>query len=732
MKTGKRMICTILSATMIGTLLTGCSQVNNLMEKTAEYMDTDKTISKDSKWVNSDLVGVVTEDTSVSEKDDFATANNKDWILSVADQVEKKGSVSTLEENSYAVIQQKQDLLNTAINGGNFSANKIGMDTADYDHMTDTFTKVVSTAADWDARNAAGVTPLKDYISAIESIQSLDQMTQYLCNENEDFLSGAYFVPFTVSTSLDPGSEMYEVALLSTFDDSLYSEEQSTDLRQNYIMDIVSDVLGNLGYTSSEVKKIVKQCWQFEGSLSEHTAYKKLVENASYGGDDISDQFNNIYTKEELKDLSGNYPLMDILKAYNYDQSDSYIVYEPDYIRSVGKLYKEKNLEKMKSYYIVHTVLFALPLLTRDYYDKYEEYFTTSTDASDADTEQDDDTQKKDDSFEQLSKEDQILQNFITTYINEIFEEMYLTNYCSSEQKEYVQNLIQDSITEYETILAGEDWMSDATKEKAIEKLNAITARVLYPDELDDCNDLQIEKGNLLDIVARINAYNIKKDASKINTEYNKKGWNLQEMPSTTVNAYYSPLDNSISILAGVVANKEFLDINASDEENMAHLGYIIGHEISHAFDSSGYLYDKDGNQNKWWTDEDEEAFQKRVAKLANYYSTFKCFRNADNINGTLIQGEAIADNGGLKCMLAISHKKDNFDYQKFFRAYAHTWATCRKYSVEVLLLSQDNHPLPFLRTNVTIQQFDEFYDAFDIQPGDGMYLAPEKRIAVW
>lgn len=734
MRTGKHSICVILSAAMVCTLFTGCSQVDNIMEKTAsKYINASETISKSSKWINSDLAGAVTEDTSVSEKDDFATANNKDWILSVVDQVKEKGSISVLDENHDAVIKQKQALLDTAINGGNFEPNKVGMDTEDYDHMTDTFTKVVSTAADWDARNKTGAEPLEDYISAIASIDSLDQMTTYLCNEDGSLLSGAYLIPFTVSQSLDPDSEMYEVQLSSNFETSMEPEADiSVSLYQNYVMEMVTDVLKKLGFTSSAAKKTVKQCWQLETALSEHTAYKEFTGSNSVTQEEIKDQYHNVYTKKELYEISGNYPLLDILKTYNYDQSDSYVVYEPNYVKFVSRLYKEKNLEKIKAYYTVHTVLRALPLLSRDYYDQYEAYFSDSvaTDEKEEDTEND--TQKEEDSFHQLSKEDQILYNFVGTYMNDIFEEMYLTNYCSMEQKEYVEKLIAEAIDEYKTILSAEDWLSDATKEKAVEKLNGITTRVLYPDHLDDCNDLQVEKGNLLDIVSKITAYNIKKDASRIHTKFDKKGWDLQAMPSTTVNAFYSPTDNSVSILAGIIANKELFDINASDEENMAHLGYIIGHEISHAFDSSGYMYDKDGNESKWWTDQDEEAFQKRVKKLANYYSGFCAYRKAEPVDGEKIQGEAIADTGGLKCMLALGHKKENFDYQKFFRAFSRTWATCRNYSTELVAMTQDNHPLPFMRINVTVQQFDEFYEAFDIQQGDGMYLAPEKRISVW
>lgn len=137
-------------------LLAGCSKINGVYEKAAQYMEINQTISKDSKWLNSDLAGVVTADTSVSEKDYFAAAANKDWILSVADQVEEKESISIIEENYDVIVQQKKALLDQAIAGTGFGENQVGMDQADYDYMCDEFTKILSTAADWDGRNAAG------------------------------------------------------------------------------------------------------------------------------------------------------------------------------------------------------------------------------------------------------------------------------------------------------------------------------------------------------------------------------------------------------------------------------------------------------------------------------------------------------------------------------------------------------------------------------------------------
>ena len=175
-----------------------------------------------------------------------------------------------------------------------------------------------------------------------------------------------------------------------------------------------------------------------------------------------------------------------------------------------------------------------------------------------------------------------------------------------------------------------------------------------------------------------------------------------------------------------------FYNENASREENLGGIGVVIGHEISHAFDTSGSQFDKDGALKNWWTDADRAAFNDLAAKLIAYYDGIVPYEGADNYNGTQVQTEAIADMGGLKCMLAIAADDPDFDYDLFFRSFAAIWREQCTAENELQLAQLDTHPLAFLRVNVTVQQFDEFYETYDIQPGDGMYLAPEERIAVW
>ena len=157
----------------------------------------------------------------------------------------------------------------------------------------------------------------------------------------------------------------------------------------------------------------------------------------------------------------------------------------------------------------------------------------------------------------------------------------------------------------------------------------------------------------------------------------------------------------------------------------------VIAHEISHAFDDNGANYDAEGRLNNWWEPEDAAAFQARAEKLAAYYDGYEPYPGG-TYSGARVQSEAIADMASMKCMLAIAAETEGFDYDAFFRQYATVWRTKMLRSALTVTLATDPHPLGCLRTNVTVQQFEEFYETYGVKPGDGMYLAPEERVSVW
>ena len=198
----------------------------------------------------------------------------------------------------------------------------------------------------------------------------------------------------------------------------------------------------------------------------------------------------------------------------------------------------------------------------------------------------------------------------------------------------------------------------------------------------------------------------------------------------TDANAYYNPMDNSINIIGGILGAPFYME-DMTLEEKLGGIGMIIGHEISHAFDSTGSQFDADGNMVNWWTEEDQTAFSERTGKVAAWFDQVIPYEGG-TYSGIIVQNEAIADMAGVKCMLRIAQDEENFDYDVFFRSVADIWRNASTKEMIQMQASMDSHPLAYLRVNATVMQFPEFYQTYEVKEGDGMYLAEENRFSVW
>ena len=194
------------------------------------------------------------------------------------------------------------------------------------------------------------------------------------------------------------------------------------------------------------------------------------------------------------------------------------------------------------------------------------------------------------------------------------------------------------------------------------------------------------------------------------------------------LNAFYSPASNVFVILNGLVRGL----VSDNVAELYGLLGTVIGHEITHAFDSSGSLFDEHGNYNEDWLPEDDKiAFDSRVNKLITFLNKITLYDNV-KIDGDNVDGEATADMGGIKVMLKLAKEIEDFDYDAFFKSYAYLWRSYPRSKSSIAQAVTDVHPLGYIRTNVTLAQFDEFVETYNLGPGDGMYIPKSQRINVW
>ena len=308
---------------------------------------------------------------------------------------------------------------------------------------------------------------------------------------------------------------------------------------------------------------------------------------------------------------------------------------------------------------------------------------------------------------------------------------LYADRYVTDETKEEVTGLVREILAEYRIMLAEETFLSEDTRKSAVKKLDNLLLRIAKPEHWEDDSGLNFkgtdEGGNLLSAQDEVGAFWVQRMQGMVNQKVDQRVWTSKVQQ---VNAFYDPSQNSITICGGILGGALY-NAEMSREELFANVGDTLAHEISHAFDTTGCQFDEKGNFRNWWTKEDQKAFAERADKLVAYYDQIEPFQDV-NCVGSQIEGEAISDLVAMKILLRIAAKEKNFDYDRFFRSFAQTWRTITTVQSEYYTLSQDTHPLPYLRVNAVVQQFQEFYDTYGVKKGDGMYLAPEKRLEVW
>ena len=269
----------------------------------------------------------------------------------------------------------------------------------------------------------------------------------------------------------------------------------------------------------------------------------------------------------------------------------------------------------------------------------------------------------------------------------------------------------------------------------------------LFRNKIQTVKDFLLEAYDMIfDLYPDVDIYNklYETAASNINHNATKNSllWSMQGIRSinTTTHSLATVENIILQIMIKYLYKSNIVCFNyESIMRNIRYQVVEIAYEYSFVSlssskregEDSGSQFDKDGNYNNWWTEDDTAAFQKKAQKLIDYYNGITAFGN-EKVNGSIVQGEAVADIAGLKAMLLLASKEEDFNYKLFFESYANMWKEICTYEADYSQLTQNPHPLYYLRVNVVVQQFDEFYEAFDVKEGDGMYLAPEDRISVW
>ena len=321
--------------------------------------------------------------------------------------------------------------------------------------------------------------------------------------------------------------------------------------------------------------------------------------------------------------------------------------------------------------------------------------------------------------------------------LGELLGQLYVEKYFTPDAKARMLALVNNLIAVYKDRIEKLDWMSAETKKHALEKLSAFTKKIGYPDKWKKYDDVEISKDAYYSNMQSIYKHDYKEMMDKIGKPVDKTRWG---MTPPTVNAYYNPSFNEIVFPAGIL-QFPFFDKDADDAINYGAIGAVIGHEMTHGFDDQGRQYDKDGNLKDWWTKEDAAKFKSKAQVMINQYNQFTVLNNL-HVNGSLTQGENLADIGGLAIAYQAfkntpegkSDKKiDGFTPdQRFFLSYAQVWRVNSRDETMRMRISLDPHSPEMYRVNGPLSNMPAFYEAFGIKPGDKMYRDEKDRVKVW
>ena len=647
-------------------------------------------------WIDSDIKENISADTPVDPKDDFHLYVNKEWILK--NEIPDGYFVwSPYHERTLEVKNQCIDLLTDDSLTG---------------HDAELIQTYNSLILDWDARNASGVSEIQKLYDEIMGITDIEDITRLITDgkTTDKLYSFVSYGPFLGMNDTERYIVFIDSPALLLNDSAEYKERSEYgDIYYGYYRDLFIYLVGRMGMNESRAKKCFDNAIGLEAALSDRIYTTMEQHNV-----DFMEKINNEMSFNDATNLAKVFPLEEILTASGYKYDGMYMVVRPDYIEMLDEIYTEENTEKIRDLMLVKYLLDHSGHLDKDTYDRKceltETYFGTSGTLAD----------------------DEMACDRVKSMLPTSMQKVYISKYGSDEDRKKMEDLCREVINTYKEMMTENEWASDEVKNYTIEKLDKITIHAGYPDRFRDTSNIDISGCSLIEADEKINQSKQDYQKSLPGTVKNREMW-AEDLAYDLLNcnASYIPNKNDIYMVIGMMG-EPFYSSNMSIEELYASIGaFWVGHEISHAFDSNGAQFDAQGKFRDWWPEKDKEEFQKRVKKVDDYLDTIVAFGDKHFI-GSSIDTESIADTAGLQCALRMASKIDGFDYDRFFVKYAEMNAMLTLYSYELSSLLQDNHPLNYSRTNVPLQQFEEFYETYDVKAGDNMYLAPEDRLLIW
>jgi len=662
---------------------------------------TKKEVDKKGRGINLEYM-----DTSVSPKEDFYQYVNGTWLkeTEIPSDRTRWGGFDMLRKDT------DNDML---------SILDDAKDSGEYAWETDQGKAllVFSSITDTERRDAEGTEPLREVLEIIDGIQSVTDL-QNVIAQNPTTVKHPFF---GLSAFSNPNNSAINSAYLSTGslglpdrDYYLLEDEKMEEIREKYVQH-VARMLQFIGEDEAEAEESANKILAFETRLV--TPQLDKVERRDFRN------YNNPHSVEEIQELVPAIQWEKFLTDLGIEKlPEQILVMQPKYMAELQKVLAEGDVELWKTIMRWDVINSAAGTLSSEIELADWEFYSKTLDGAE----------------EQRPLRERALAS-VNGMVGEAVGKLYVDQKFPKEAKEKAEVMIADIIDAFQARIQNLEWMGEDTKAKAIEKLDKFTVKIGYPDKWKDYSDLEVKEGqSYYENVMAVSNWHFNRTLEKIDEPVDRTEWGMSPQ---TVNAYFSPLNNEI-VFPAAILQPPFYDYKADDAVNYGGIGAVIGHEISHAFDDSGSRFDGDGNLNNWWTEEDLEQFTERTKSLADQYSAIEVLDGV-YVNGEFTLGENIGDLGGVLGAYdgLINHlekvgRPDNIDgftpEQRFFMSWATIWRTKSRDEALRNQIKTDPHSPGQVRGVQPLLNVDAFYEAFDIQEGDAMYLEPEKRVRIW
>ena len=650
-------------------------------------------------------VDLTSRDTSVKPGDDFNRYASGHWIdtYQLKDYETSYGSFNALRDRAE---EQTRTLMQALLARKDLPAGSNGRKLRDY----------YASYMDRAARDAAGIKPLQPVLNKIAAIDSKDKLIAAFGNAGIDG-SAAPFGLYLGIDRKDPNS--YQVGLgvgglgLPDRDYYLNPDPRFVKIREAYVAHI-QRMLGFAGVSGADAKARADAILALETALAKPQWDRVKLRDR--------DKTYNVVTFADLQQKYPGYDWAAQLRTQGLPQPDKLNISTPDVIQPVIDILNATPLATWRDYLSFHAIDGNADLLSSQIDAAAFEFNGKVLGGQKA---------QREDWKRALARVG------ASNGLGEALGELYVARYFKPEAKVAMDQLVENLRAALRKNIEQLDWMGDTTKAEAFRKLSTFRPKIGYPSKWKDYSSVTISASDLFANAVALRKFNRDDQNRRVGKKTDREEWG---MTPQTVNAYYNSAFNEI-VFPAAILQPPFFDVHADPAVNYGGIGAVIGHEMGHGFDDQGSKSDADGIQRNWWTDEDRARFDARTKALGAQYNSY-CPLPGQCVNGGLTMGENLGDLGGLSMaytayQLSLKGKPapvvDGLTGdQRFYLSWAQVWRG--KYRDEALLnlIKTNPHSPSMYRANGPLRNIDAWYKAFDVKPGDAMYLPPEQRVRIW